>query len=78
MSEMSRSPLPSLAGELRSQPQSNVYSSLPPSLFDSGPEVPCVAGAPNTLWAPEVSGFHRMVGQAVVLTGAYPCEGSLR
>lgn len=75
---MSPSPLPSLAGELRSQPQSNVYSSLPPSLFNSGPDVPFVAGAPNTLWAPEVPGFRRMVGEVVVLTGAFACEGSLR
>jgi len=66
------------AGELRSQPLSNALNSLPPALLAAGADVPFVAGAPNTLWAPEVPGFRRVIGETIGLSGAYPCEGSLR
>ncbi|KAI7838770.1 hypothetical protein COHA_007387 [Chlorella ohadii] len=64
--------------ELRLQPLSNALNSLPPALLASGPDVPFVAGAPNTLWAPQLPGFRRVIGETIVLSGAYPCEGSLR
>ena len=70
--------IPTAAGELRFQPLSDVADGLPSALLASGPGVPFTAGAPITSWAPEVPGYHRALGEALVVNGAYECDGSLR
>lgn len=67
-----------LAGQLRYQPVSFAVTAAPPVLLAHGESVQFTGGTPLLMWAPEVPGFERRPGETVVITGAFPCEASLR
>ncbi|PSC67771.1 Serine threonine-kinase CTR1 [Micractinium conductrix] len=52
----------------------------PPFVLERGPEVAqgFTAGAPLTVWGPQLEGYQRLPGLAVFLHGLYPCDGSVR
>lgn len=65
-------------GQLRYQPVSFAVTAAAPVLLAHGESVEFTAGTPLLLWSPEVPGFERRPGETMVITGAFPCEGSLR